>query len=83
MTTKPKAKKFRIRRSSPLIETDHGAERAPSAEDYRAASQAHERQQAAAQPASTQQQAARPRVVPQANTVHSHQGAVGAAIDRA
>lgn len=83
MTTKPKAKKFRIRRSSPLIESGQGdefAERAPSAEDYRAASQAHERQQAAAQQA-TPQQAARPRVVPQANTTHSHQGAVGAAID--
>ena len=48
MTTKPKAKKFRIRRSSPLVEAapDMHPERAPSAEDYRSAQEAHNRQKA-------------------------------------
>ena len=49
MTTKPKAKKFRIRRSSPLVEAapETHPERAPSAKDFRSAQQAHMRQQAA------------------------------------
>jgi len=51
MTTRPKAKKFRIRRSSPLVETasDMLTERAPSAEDFKSAQESHMRQQAAQQ----------------------------------
>lgn len=61
MTTKPKAKKFRIRRSSPLIEArpEMHSERTPSAEDYRAAKESHARQQAA-QPQIPPQQPAEP-----------------------
>ncbi|MDG2339628.1 MAG: capsule biosynthesis protein [Paracoccaceae bacterium] len=50
MTIKPKAKKFRIRRSSPLVEAIHDAapERAPSAADFQSAQESHMRQQRAA-----------------------------------
>ncbi|MDP7152633.1 MAG: capsule biosynthesis protein [Paracoccaceae bacterium] len=74
MTTKPKAKKFRIRRSSPLIEAGPEAhpERAPSAEDYQTASQAHAREQAM-----------RPRAIDQqqADTPQDTHGSVGTEID--
>ena len=51
MTTKPKAKKFRIRRSSPLVEANPEThpDRAPSAEDFRSAKESHMRQQRAAE----------------------------------
>lgn len=73
MTTRPKAKKFRIRRSSPLIEAGPEAhpERAPSAEDYRNASQAHAREQSA-----------QPRVIPQQLAApQGEHNTVGAEID--
>lgn len=76
MTTKPKAKKFRVRRSSPLIETGQGEqpERPPTAETYQSARQAHARQQAQ-KPAV--RQTASPRTTPQQPGPQS----VGAVID--
>ena len=46
MTTKPKAKKFRIRRSSPLVEARPGAQTdgAPSAAEFQSAQKAHQQQ---------------------------------------
>ena len=71
MTTKPKAKKFRIRRSSPLVEArpEMHTERPPSAEDYLAAKESHARQQAA-----------QPQVPPQ-QPAEAENSPVGAEID--
>jgi capsular polysaccharide transport system permease protein len=82
MTTKPKAKKFRIRRSTPLIEPSQPVDRAPSAADYQQAAHAHAQQQAAQQqrriapghPTPPQEQ---PATQPQASAPAS----VGAQID--
>lgn len=74
MTTRPKAKKFRIRRSSPLIEAGPGVqpERAPTAEDYQSAARAHAREQAV-----------RPRAIPHQPDVpqQDEHSSVGAEID--